>query len=532
MPVVFISFTLFCVGVEASTQLSNLEKRQWIKVSTANFHIITDLKEKKAIRIASNLEKFRRMYQLVFATELPDQENPIKIIAPKKSLTFDLLTGGKKQLRKTNGFFIANNYGNYATIEGNRFNGSSKADSTRLVNGNKAYATRFPAAQRIAGQSSLNRLFHEYTHHLAANQYSYNLPFWYSEGFADFLSTAKIQDSGLVIFGQPIEYHLKAIDGRSWMKMESLFKTTRIGATNQQNSYRVYSQGWLMVHYFLANEKRSAQLKKFISLLASGQSVDDAMLSALERTYEQLDIELLRYAKRGKLYYKTIDTSTPLATTQILAQALSPSEVLFEFGEFFLNGLSQPDQAEKYFKRSVEIQSDNPNSLAGLAQIHMRTDKPSSQKYIEQALEQDQNTAWIHVVAGDINGLLNAESNSDTKAKTARARAMHHYSRAIDLQANNVAAISSKASIYLKEADFERALKLFQTAYRYAPSSNQARFDLIVSNYAVGRFEQGDTIAEIVRRNHHATNDEIVSFNAWAAEQRANAVAHFERGSK
>jgi len=121
-----VRFLVVCIFVMCFSPLSNaeniakaLEKREWIKVSSPNFSIISDDKEEKITNLAKELEYFRSFVQMWTNTKLVDS-NPIKVFAAASKKSFKIISAGKKNLKRTSGYFISNANGNYAIVRNTR----------------------------------------------------------------------------------------------------------------------------------------------------------------------------------------------------------------------------------------------------------------------------------------------------------------------------------------------------------------------------------------------------------------------------
>jgi tetratricopeptide (TPR) repeat protein len=162
--------------------------------------------------------------------------------------------------------------------------------------------------------------FHEYTHHLMMQSVKLPYPEWYVEGFAEFLSTAKIDKDGSVWFGGPLNQRASILLNAPPMRVETLMGgiTPKMTFTERDE---FYAWGWLLAHYLQMSDKRQGQLNAYIDALADGI----APLAAAQKVFgdlKQLDHELFVYRLQ-----RFLSIRIPAARFQVSAvdvQPLSP----------------------------------------------------------------------------------------------------------------------------------------------------------------------------------------------------------------
>ncbi|HEX3423033.1 MAG TPA: hypothetical protein VHS33_06500 [Sphingomicrobium sp.] len=143
-------------------------------------------------------------------------------------------------------------------------------------------------------------LFHEYAHHLMFQNWAAALPTWFTEGFAEFFSTAKINDDGSVTLGSGANQ--RSIGIYSVHHDFPLSEMLR-GSEKQLNDWQlelIYSRGWLLTHYLTFDEARHGQLDKYIAGIQGGESAIDSARAAFG-DLGKLDDELDHYAKQDQI---------------------------------------------------------------------------------------------------------------------------------------------------------------------------------------------------------------------------------------
>jgi tetratricopeptide (TPR) repeat protein len=165
---------------------------------------------------------------------------------------------------------------------------------TGRVTGSLAYVPKEAVDSSDEGSDAI--FFHEYTHHLMAQDLTRPYPEWFVEGFAEFYSTPKFASDGSVSFGN-------AVQGRAWglfagpkMPVQSLFAGLADKTTNAQRDV-FYGRGWLLTHYLLMDPSRKGQMTKFVAAIERGESQVDAGQEAFG-DLAQLDKDLNRYLEK------------------------------------------------------------------------------------------------------------------------------------------------------------------------------------------------------------------------------------------
>jgi len=500
---------LACYPAIAANKSNHIEKRSWVRVTSENFSVISDEGQEVATELATQLEMFRKTFALFSRHPLPSQMRPVKVFSVDYSKAYEVLAGGPSSF---SGWFVDRRAGNYAIMRARKL---------------ESKATRH--------QSSIALLFHEYTHYLAANMAAVDLPFWYSEGLADYLSTIRFEDGNKIVYGLPIEYHQRSIRYGTWVPMKTLLNGTR-GNLSYDQYFRIYPQGWLMVHYFQADAERHKQMSKYFELLDSGVSVDAAVEQAFEKTYLELDRALKAYAKTRRLPYSLITLDKAWDVGDIKVETMPTSTVLFEVGEFLLNGgaeivkgesrtkkLLEYDQkreanARQLFERAIELESGHSGALAGLAKIQLATSPIEAAKTIAEIKLDAHLLPWISTVSGQINTRLMVEATTEQQRKQYRSLAVADYNRAIKQDPHNVGAIAGAAGLYSQEAQWGKAADLLEVALSIAPSNSSLRKDLIRAYFQTGRSADAEAEVEIIKRDAHHSSKSLEAFEKWVED--------------
>ena len=133
-------------------------------------------------------------------------------------------------------------------------------------------------------------LRHELTHAIVEQKTRGSCPRWLSESLA-------IYHSGEVEHLKPKEKHRKG-DGLKFADLESRLSSVR----RQKDLERLYFQLYELGR-FLVQSHHASQITVLMNRLAAGESFDNAIQSAFDRTVKALEMEWLENAKRSGLVH-------------------------------------------------------------------------------------------------------------------------------------------------------------------------------------------------------------------------------------
>ena len=196
---------------------------------------------------------------------------------------------------------------------------------TGRITGSLAYVPRRPDGPEEFANSLF---FHEYSHHLMAQALDRPYPEWYVEGFAEFLSTAKLAKDGSVWFGVPLAQRAHTILNGPAIPFSTLSAGLSSGLNNEQKD-AFYGRGWLLAHYLLLEPKRKGQLGTYLNALSNGV----APMAAAQQAFgdlKQLDKDLDRYRNGGMLQFKIGKAQIRLSPIDVTPLSQGAAEVVLK----------------------------------------------------------------------------------------------------------------------------------------------------------------------------------------------------------
>jgi tetratricopeptide (TPR) repeat protein len=253
--------------------LPTLANAAWHEASSKHFIIYSDQSPKDLQRFALKLEQFDLVVRV-----LRKMDNPA--IAPSARPTIFVVRDQAEvqklaDARGSNlaGFYIAKSSGSLAVVPED-------------VDGSGSFTTDVV-------------FFHEYAHHLMAEQVTQPVPKWFSEGFAEFYSTAQFERDGSVLIGvSPAHrsYGIFALEGISYGELLSASYAAKMTAGQEES---LYGRGWLLAHYLSFAPERQGQLDTYLAKLGKGDSSQAA--AAAFGDMKQFERDVRRYIGKSKL---------------------------------------------------------------------------------------------------------------------------------------------------------------------------------------------------------------------------------------
>lgn len=189
-----------------------------VEARTPHFRVYTELDSLIAREAAAHLEQARQIYsQLGFGVSRLGS-NPLPVILFRDIETMrPFQTGVQPHPGDSRGFFV------------------------------RGADRNFIALAWDAPGSPLVALAHEYAHQLNDPE---ELPLWFREGLAEYLSELEIDEAGVRIGATP-PHLAQTLDRETWLGIPQLFDATRGSLAFQHPAF--YAESWLLVHYLASS---------------------------------------------------------------------------------------------------------------------------------------------------------------------------------------------------------------------------------------------------------------------------------------
>lgn len=163
---------------------------------------------------------------------------------------------------------------------------------------------------RSEGDSTL---LHEYGHHFMRANMPAAYPGWFTEGFAEYYSTADLSPTRIRVgLSSPGRMNSLTIGVNSWVSMDAVLGRSKV-PPSQGHSY--YAQAWALTHYFMSTPERRQQLSQYLRGSMIGADPVENLQAATGMTPAQLQRAIHNYVS-GSINYSILQqTFTPADVT-------------------------------------------------------------------------------------------------------------------------------------------------------------------------------------------------------------------------
>ena len=210
----------------------------WHRADTHHFTIYSDGSAAQLEDFAHEVEKFDSLLRMLF--NRPPDNDPTKLTI---YLLEDSDEVAKLGRRNVAGFYLVQLEQTIAV--GNRESGAEKSDLT-----------------------GKEVLLHEYAHHFMYHNFSVPTPRWFSEGFAEFVATARFKRNGDWTFGEPAHHRAWSVQNGPGIPIEDLLSSDDSDMTAEEWS-AFYGWSWALTHMFYSdpNERGRQIVRHGIDLI-------------------------------------------------------------------------------------------------------------------------------------------------------------------------------------------------------------------------------------------------------------------------
>jgi len=384
------------------------------------------------------------------------------------------------------------------------------------------YSNRLGASQII---------LHEYTHFVLRNGTVRAYPFWYDEGLAELMSSARTYEN-LIAIGEIPKVRIPAFQYGTWLPIDKVVSAP--GSIRRDEVHMLYAESWALVHYLALDRASSGtiqtDLSRYMSLVESGVEPVEAFEEAFGERTGQVGIKIKRMLARRKLRVIGIpienleyDRSAPTArvpTEGEVAVRLGQLQLMYRDGE----------AAEIEFAAAVALDPNAPRALAGLGDaLKFQNKWAAAEPYFYQAVEIAPDDPMNQLdLAEFLHGkALRASSTKERKELLKSAREVYAKYRALDDGIPEVWMMEGRT--YLAPGENPReGIAMLNHALEMLPSSPRALRSLAEARVALG---QDRMAAKLIRKAyaHHMAGDLLENTQEFIDEIKAQRAAQAEK---
>jgi tetratricopeptide (TPR) repeat protein len=449
-----------------------LYERPWIQVETPNFEILSTLSKQEVVELAKQLELFRVVVQSTTNLQPEVSVIPTKILVFRNQNDFRMFEKSKGVA----GYFSEGMRANYIVMRK-----SQELEEVQVIR-------------------------HEYVHFLMNNSTRMLYPPWFSEGFAEFLSTVTLHGDGEHV-----------IIGAFPMARRSAFKygtrvpygeiiSARPGSKIYGNMF--YEQSWALVHWIQLGRGPShsprAETLRYLELIETGrsdvESFEEAFGVTMEETYRQLRTYLSRDYEAvavplDSLGYEAVEPEV---------REMVPEQITVDLGELALSR-DRAKLARTFFKSAIALDPTDSRAHAGLgAALHLSKNWDFAEPHFLRALELDPDNAENELdYAEYLHGKALLEQNENESDRLLR-EARRHYVRSYKLDASIPETYAMYGSSFLEKGqDPTRGIESLKHAYSLLPSNQEILVLLAKAYVLAGRRDDARPFVERYVANMH-----------------------------
>ncbi|MFW2830714.1 hypothetical protein [Sphingomonas sp. ID0503] len=245
----------------------------WMEASSNHFVIYADAKETWIRAFAEKLESVDAGIRTLMSLGNPESErsNRLRIYVVNNEASVQRLCG--KSCKNVSGFYTPR-AGGSIVFTPKRTDGGDVFDEDVV-------------------------LFHEYGHHMLFRNWAAAYPAWYTEGFAEFVSTATVGKDKRVTIGAAAQHRAYSLFNYTMPVSDLLEKGVQFGKNGLDND-ALYGRGWLLTHYLTMENARAGQLGRYLGLLNAGTPSLKAAMQAFG-DLKALDRDLNSYLRRSRI---------------------------------------------------------------------------------------------------------------------------------------------------------------------------------------------------------------------------------------
>jgi Tfp pilus assembly protein PilF len=483
---------------------AGLDDHKWQEVRTEHFRIYTNGNVEDVKGLAREMENFRRIVLLVTGVKDVDGAIPFTMFAAANRGDFKQFFS---QLGVV-GVFTGSLRGHYAIIDMSSRRPNEKGKFVR-------------AADLIVK--------HEYVHFILSTTTRVRYPYWYEEGFAEYLATARYED-GHIRLGFPVaDRHMSLSDTFGLSSMENLLSSTR--ADRKVNVDTFYGQSWLLVHHLMTTP---ALRPKVVDYLKRYDETGDS-LGAFKEVFDidlgELKGELEGKVRKARYQFTQLTPATPIPEAAVSVAPMSETEARLALAGALLQfpgGDRRVEQVRGYYERVLAGDPANVPALTGLADLALRQrDTALAASFLGKA--PDTRDEALLIARGDLAIMRAAQANLP---ENLLVEARERYLAALTLNNRSAEALFSYGLTYLgSNGDPKEGLAGFREAAALAPGDSEAAFFHALMQLQAGNFEEA---ARLGRQTALGNREpELVAFGnlvmALAAARDAEGGRAFAR---
>lgn len=409
-------------------------EKPWIEVRTEHFEIASAMDAQETLELATRLEVFRSVAQMLTSAQRFDPTVPTRIYA--FGSTSDYAMYGP---RNSAGYFEPSMRGYTIVISPER-----GIDTEAVIQ-------------------------HEYIHFLIRNQESLNYPLWFDEGFAELFGALRVEGDQVQIGLLP-KYRLSAFEQGVWIPIPKVVEARNLDDFSGWERHMFYAESWALVHYLhYGRESEGAhaeQITRYLSLVDGGAREEDAWRDAFGAELKSVNKKVIGYLERGRLPAFGIPVESFQPEAEPVVRAMPADEIATELGWLSISR-GRYEQAEHAFAAAAAANPDNARAHVGLGDASKFQDRwDEARTHYERGLAIGPDDALNHLDYAEYLQDLSVRAEDAARRAELIREARRHYVRSQNLDPGLPETYAMYGSTFLIEGEEpERGLETLEHAH-------------------------------------------------------------------
>lgn len=418
---------LFMVSPAAAQSASG-----WSRIDSRHFTLYADKNLKAAQQLSEQLELFHELALHITGVRVPEAAPPLPVFLASSPSRFQWLANVDSKM--TIGVY------------------------RRGMGGDRMAVVKYWGDK----DESMQVLFHEYVHDLMLYSSTVNYPFWYSEGFPEYLAQVDLSVQR-ARFGLPNKTHIRHLGYLTWQPFRRLMNRQQSRGVHGYDGF--YAQSWLAVHFFMSDPQRRALLVDYLKRYNETGDQRAAYEATFAQAFINLDSELARYHERGLYAYTELQRNNA-PVTRANPAPVSENAMHAWWAHAYLD-IAMSSSCLGVFQAWLKHDPSNAEAQAGLAACHAASGDFSQVSQVQLPDDASQAARLRQAVA-----LLQAAQEADPSAEATQSRveaAQHLAMSVVRENKHSGKAIALLAETARWRGDLTTAANLYEAAAVYVP---------------------------------------------------------------
>lgn len=355
---------------------------------------------------------------------------------------------------------------------------------------------------RDQGLGEQTILFHEYAHHFMNQYFADAYPAWFSEGFAEYVSTADV-DERRSRLGNYVEGRTQVLFDAPWISMRELLNVG-YDAPRRINISAFYAQSWLNAHYILSDPERRRAFSRYLTALKNGGDPVGAFEAAFGMSANDWEGRLRSYLRRG-IIWQEFPPPTADLSMQITRMPEAADDLLLPLARAYrrIDDDEREDLAEVLIAAAARHPGDPMAQHARARAEIIRNAPAAARPILEEMLAANPQDVEAHYLMG-LTYLRESEAGEREPAERFEiaARGRPHFVRAFRIAPNHVPTLYAYAQTFGMPMQ-DQTLEVLLQAQQLAPQVQEITFRTAVALMYSDAHEQAVPLLRAIAYNRH-----------------------------